>query len=113
MVARIPTAVLATARVAARRACNSRRLKAGRVAAGRVANVLGRLLHTLFLQITGLFFCLFALGLAVRIPAAIHEQAVLPWGTARVYLLTSLSLLFAWFGISSFWRTRRKRRDES
>lgn len=64
-------------------------------------------LHLLWLQITGLFFLVFAFGFGA---AAVRLYRV--WNSAhidggKVALVAAFSLLFAWFGVTSFWRARR------
>lgn len=102
------TAANALGQIALRGARRSRLLRAGYTATQTIVRAFGRVLHLLFLQVAGLFFCFFALGLAAHIPRAVHDQVAAHQGPARVYLLGGLSLLFAWFGMSSFWRTRQK-----
>ena len=69
-----------------------------------------RVLHLLFLQITGLFFLFFAVGFGY---AAWHEYQA--WNAshangARLSLVSAFTLLFAWFGASSFWRASQRPR---
>lgn len=68
---------------------------------------ISRVLHLLFLQIVGLVFCLFAVSMAVRIPRAYRERLA-GSGTQEFYLLSILSVVFLWFGLTSFWRARRR-----
>ena len=98
----------AVGRVAFRQAGNSRFLRAGYTAAQTTLRSIRRILHLLFLQITGLFFCLFALGFASRIPRTYHEYLTGGHGLQRTGVLVALSLVFAWFGATSFWRSRAK-----
>ena len=102
LVARVAT------RVATRRAGQSRRLSAlGR--AGRVTfSHFSRVLSLLWLQVTGFFFLALALlgggALAEEYP---KYQAGKVSG-ARLLLALCFMLLFAYFGVSSFWRVRKK-----
>jgi len=68
----------------------------------------GRVLHILWLEVTGLFF----LGLAfVGAAAAVreHHRELAGTGSAAKMLLASgFAVLFGYFGVSSFWRSRRK-----
>jgi hypothetical protein len=105
-VARFLAVAGAVGRVAFRLAGKNRFLRAGYTAAQTTFRSMGRVLHLLFLQITGLFFCLFALGFAARIPRSYHEYLTQGHGLQRTGLLAALTLLFAWFGITSFWRSR-------
>jgi len=107
-VARIRLLANAVGRIAAREARKSRVVQAGYAAAETTLRSLGRILHLIFLQIVGLFFCLFAVGLVARIPRAYHDQLTQNQGPGRTYLLAILSAMFLWFGLTSFWRSRRK-----
>jgi glycerol uptake facilitator-like aquaporin len=67
----------------------------------------GHVAHLFWLEITGLFFLFFAVGFGA---AAIREYRT--WTSAHVNggklaLVASFSLLFAWFGVTSFWRARK------
>jgi len=107
-VARILTVAGAVGRIAYRQAGKSRLLRAGYAAVQTTARSLLRVLHLLFLQVTGLFFCLFALGFASRIPRTYRDYLANKHGLEQTYLLSILALLFAWFGVTSFWRSRAR-----
>ena len=95
-------------RIAVRGAKHSRLLRAGFNAAQTTLRSFLRVVHLLFLQITGVFFCIFAVGFAARIPHAYQDQLAGRHGVERTYLLVILTALFAWFGVSSFWRARSR-----
>ena len=95
-------------RILVQGANRNRFLRAGMVGCRTTAQAVGRVMHILFLQIVGIFFCIFALGFAVRIPHAYQEQMASHPGREKTILLISLCILFAWFGASSFWRARAK-----
>jgi hypothetical protein len=101
--------VAIAARIAARHAGRNRYLVAGRLGLQKIAVSSGRVLGILWLEVTGfVFLCLAAIGGV----AAKHEYAQFAAGkvgSGRFILAIAFSLLFAWFGISSFWRARRKR----
>ena|SRR5215469_1063312 len=66
-------------------------------------------LHQLWLEITGFVFLIFA---AVGALATAREYASYHAGTGtrgRLAAALAFCLMFAWFGASSFWRSRRKR----
>ncbi len=72
---------------------------------------LSRVLHLLWLQVTGLFFLVFAAGFgaaAVRLYRAWTLQHV---NGPKLALVAVFSALFAWFGVTSFWRAARDRRS--
>jgi membrane protein YqaA with SNARE-associated domain len=72
------------------------------------ANSVRRTTHVLWLEVTGFFFLVFA---TVCGGAGWKEYQLHLAGMAvidRVYGAGVLALLFAWFGVSSFWRARRQ-----
>jgi hypothetical protein len=95
-------------RILVQGANRNRFLRAGMAGCRTTLLAVGRVMHILFLQIVGIFFCIFALGFAVRIPHAYQEQVASHHGQEKTILLTSLCILFGWFGASSFWRARAK-----
>ena len=77
-------------------------------AAGATARSFGRALHQLWLEVTGLIFLVMALGFggaSVKEYGKYHAGQV---GSGRFAIALLFTLVFAWFGLSSFWRTRRK-----
>ena len=95
-------------RMAAQAARRSRLLGAawGGIRAG--ARSLGRTLHRIWLELTGVFFLLFALAGGWT---AWQEYPVYRAGhTGLLQLLAPaiFSALFAWFGLTSFWRAHKK-----
>jgi hypothetical protein len=94
--------------MAARRAGSSRRVSA-LASAGRITfSHFSRVLRLLWLQVTGFFFLALALlgggALADEYP---KYQAGKVSG-ARLLLAAAFMLLFVYFGVSSFWRVRKK-----
>jgi len=79
-------------------------LQAGRSTAVNI----GRILHLLWLQVTGFVFLCIALvaGLATR-HEYVHYRAG-GIGPGKVLLGVGVTLMFLWFGLSSFWRAGRK-----
>lgn len=68
-----------------------------------------KVLHLLFLQVTGVFFVSFA---ALGSLAGWREYQ--KWhagkiGPGKMYLALAFSALFLWFAVSSFWRAGKKR----
>ena len=97
------------ARVAAQQASRSRSLgslwRAGRTMAAHF----GRVLHQLWLEVTGFVFLSLA---GIGVVAAFREYAKYSTGksgSGRVLLAVGFSVMFGWFGLSSFWRVGRKR----
>jgi hypothetical protein len=70
---------------------------------------LGRVLHQLWLEVTGFTFLVMA---AVGAMAGIREfgkyQARHASGPGRLLLAICFTLSFAWFGVTSFWRVKRR-----
>ena len=72
------------------------------------AERLWKVAHALFLEVTGVFFVLFVL---VGVGATWREYAA--WsagkiGPGRVLLAVCFTVLFLYFAVTSFWRSRRK-----
>lgn len=68
----------------------------------------GRVAHQLWLETTGFLFLAFAgVGLVAlaREYAAYHAHR---GSSGHVALAAGFSLMFAWFGASSFWKARKK-----
>ena len=66
-----------------------------------------RVLHVLWLEVTGLFFLVLAVvgaGAAVR---EYHRHAAGHGSAGKMWLAAAFAGLFAYFGVSSFWRSRR------
>jgi hypothetical protein len=98
------------ARVAAQQVKRSRTGRALTGAVSTTARAFGRVLHQLWLEVTGLIFLVMALSGGV---AAAKEYAKYEAGRAglgRVVVAICFTLTFAWFGVSSFWRVRQKGR---
>jgi hypothetical protein len=94
--------------VAAQQAKRSRTVRAATIAVSTTARAFGRVLHELWLEVTGLVFLVIAASGGV---ALAHEYAKYQAGKAgvgRVVVAICFTLTFAWFGVSSFWRVRRK-----
>ncbi len=83
-------------------------LKAAGLGLSATAKSVKKTTHTLWLEVTGFFFLVFA---TVCGGAGWREYQLHLAGKAelnRVYIAGVLTLLFAWFGITSFWRSRRR-----
>jgi hypothetical protein len=65
-----------------------------------------RVLHVLWLEVTGMFFLALAF---VGAAAAIREyHRHLAGSASKMLLAAGFAVLFAYFGVSSFWRSRRR-----
>ena len=79
-------------------------MKAGRATAEHFARVLGQL----WLEVTGFVFLALA---GIGLLAFFREYRKYHAGNAsssRVVLAVCFTFLFGWFGLSSFWRVRKK-----
>jgi len=97
------------ARIAGQQVKRSRTYAAILSAANATWRHFGAALHQLWLEITGFVFLAFA-GVAlvalVREYAAYHSHR---GSLGHIAAAAGVSAMFAWFGISSFWRTRNRR----
>jgi|SRR5215467_1724121 len=96
------------ARIAIQQAGKSRWLGALWRGARVTATSFARVLGILWLEVTGfVFLSLSAIGgLAFAREYAKYQAG--KTGSGRVVLAIAFTLTFAWFGVSSFWRARRK-----
>ena len=95
-------------RVAGRQTGKSRLVRACYNAGSTTVRSLKRIVHVLWLEVTGLMFLLFALvgaGAAVR---EYHRYTAGAAGSGKMLLAGFFALLFTYFGVSSFWRSRKR-----
>jgi len=102
----------AAGRVAGRSATRSRWVRAALIGGRDVASAAAHLLHALWLQVTGLFFLLFAL---IGVSAAVREYR--EWhasnaGPEKFWLAIAFAIVFGYFSFTSFLRSGRKRKKE-
>jgi len=98
----------AALRVAGRRSGESRWLRALYSGASVTLRSVARVLHVLWLEVTGLLFLVLAF---VGGGAAVHEYhryRAGAGGAGKMLLAAVFTLMFAYFGVSSFWRSRKK-----
>jgi len=96
------------ARVASQQAQRNRLVRAAGSAVATTARAFGRVLHQLWLEVAGLIFLVMACSggaAAVREYAKYHAGHT---GLGRVVVAICFTVTFVWFGVSSFWRVRRK-----
>ena len=110
MASQISTArkVTILARVVAQQAGRYRAVNAVMTAARTTVASCSRVLHQLWLEVTGFVFLFLAVigGLAAAREYARYEAGRI--GPGRVVLAIGFCATFAYFGLSSFWRVRRK-----
>ncbi len=101
-------------RVAANMMARSRAGAAVLAGVRTTARSFGRVLHQLWLEVTGFTFLAMA---AVGALAGMREygkyQAGQASGPGRLLLAIGFTGLFTWFGVSSFWRVKRKAKSET
>lgn len=74
----------------------------------------GRVLHQLWLEVTGfMFLAIAAIGAMAGIREYGKYQSGHAAGPGRLALAVCFTVSFAWFGVSSFWRVRRKAKREN
>ena len=94
--------------MATQQAKRSRVARAAMQAASATGRAFGRVLHQLWLEVTGVIFLIMALSLgagSVREYGKFHAGQA---GPGRMALAICCTVAFAWFGVSSFWRVKRK-----
>ena len=97
------------ARVAGQQAGRNRTVSAFAKAARATARSFANVLHQLWLEIVGVIFLVMALSFtsaSVKEYGKYHAGQV---GAGRVAVTICFAVTFAWFGVSSFWRVRKKR----
>lgn len=95
-------------RLASQHAGRSRTIRAVTEAGRTTARSFGRVLHQLWLEVTGFVFLAMA-GLGGV--ASAHEVAQYQAGrvgSGRVVVAICFTVAFAWFGVTSFLRVRKK-----
>jgi len=96
-------------RIAGQQAGRNRTFSALMVAVRTTGRSFGNVMHQLWLELMGVIFLIMALGFAgasVREYGKYHAGQA---GAGRVAVAVCFTLTFAWFGLSSFWRVRKKR----
>ena len=95
-------------RVAGRKTGENRWVRAFYRAGSVTLRSVTRVLHVLWLEVTGLLFLVLAVvgaGAAVR---EYHRRSIGTGSTGKMLLAAGFALLFAYFGVNSFWRSRHK-----
>jgi hypothetical protein len=96
------------ARVAGQQAGRNRLLSALMSGVSTTARSFGRAMHQLWLEVTGTVFLAMA---AFGGMAGVREYMKYEAGhttASRVAITVGFTLTFAWFGLTSFWKVRRK-----
>ncbi len=92
----------------------SRTGRAALAAFRATARSFGRVLHQLWLEVTGFMFLAIAgIGAMAGMREYGKYQAGRATGPGRLLLAVCFTVSFAWFGLSSFWRVKRKAKAKS
>ena len=95
-------------RVVREMAGRSRRINAMMSAVGATARFLAHILHLLWLEVTGTVFLAMAFIGGVALIREYGKYTAGHTTAGRVAIAVCFTLTFAWFGLSSFWRVKRK-----
>jgi len=99
----------AVARVATRQVARTRRGGAVLNGLRATARSFGRVLHQLWLEVTGFtFLALAAFGAMAGVREYTKYATGHAAGPGRLVLAVCFVASFAWFGVSSFWRVRKR-----
>ena len=94
--------------MATQQAKRSRTVRAATSAAATTARAFGRVLHQLWLEVTGVIFLIMALSFAGATVKEYGKYHAGQAGPGRVAVAICFTVAFGWFGVSSFWRVRRR-----
>ncbi len=94
--------------VAARQVGRNRWFRGGVAAVSAISKSVARVAHLLWLEITGLFFLLFSVIGGVALAHEYPKYASGRLGAGKLVLTLIFTVIFGYFGLSSFWRVRRK-----
>ncbi|HTC50166.1 MAG TPA: hypothetical protein VK722_22790 [Candidatus Aquilonibacter sp.] len=97
------------ARVAKEQAGRNRTLRAAGRAASTTARAFGRVLHQLWLEVTGVIFLLMSVSFAGAVVKEYSKYHAGQSGLGRVAVASCFTVAFAWFGVSSFWRVKKSK----
>lgn len=96
------------ARVAGQQAKRSRTWRATSSAVAATSRAFGKVLHQLWLEVMGVVFLLMAASGGAGLAHEYSQYHAGRVGFGRVLVAICFTVTFAWFGVSSFWRVKRK-----
>ena len=96
------------ARVAGQTAGRSRTFNAVMSGVRATGRSFGRAAHQLWLELAGVIFLILSLSFAGATVKEYERHHALGGGGGRLATAICFTLIFGWFGLSSFWRARRK-----
>jgi hypothetical protein len=97
-------------RVAGRKTGENRWVRAFYRAGSVTARSLARVLHVLWLEVTGLFFLFLAMVGAAAAVREYHRHGLAGGSVGKMLLASAFALLFTYFGVTSFWKSRHRSR---
>lgn len=95
-------------RVAGRKTGENRWVRAFYKAGTVTVRSVSRVLHVLWLEVTGLFFLALAFIGAAAALREYHRRSLGTGSTGKMLLAATFALLFVYFGASSVWRSRKR-----
>jgi len=95
-------------RVAGRKGGENRWARAFYRAGSVTARNVGHLLHILWLEVVGLLFLSLAVVGGAAAVRQYHRYSAGSSGAGKVVLATAFALVFAYFGVSSFWKSQKR-----
>lgn len=99
-------------RVAGNMVGRSRMGRAALAGVRATARSFGQVLHQLWLEVTGFtFLAIAAIGAMAGVREYGKYQSGQATGPGRLILAVCFTVSFAWFGLSSFWRVRRRAKN--
>jgi hypothetical protein len=101
------------ARVTGQQVKRSRTVRAMSGAVATTARAFGKVLHQLWLEVTGLVFLVMAASGGAAVVHEYWKYQAGKTGFGRVAVAICFTMTFAWFGVSSFVKVRRKGKDEA
>lgn len=101
----------AALRVVGRKTGENRLVRAFYRAGNVTLRNIGRILHVLWLEVTGLFFLVLAVVGGAAAIREYHRHLAGTGSTGKILVASIFTVLFAYFGVSSFWRSRARSRN--
>jgi hypothetical protein len=96
------------AQIAGEHASRNRTIGAVMSGVRTTARSLGHAMHQLWLEVTGTLFLTIALFGALALAREYAKYHTGQTTAGRLAIAVGFTLSFAWFGLSSFWKVRRK-----
>lgn len=88
---------------------NTRLLRGVKAGVRGFAGPMRKVLHVLFLEVSGLVFLFISLGVLSAFLREYKKYAMHEVGVEHVLVTAAVGAMFLYFAVSSFWRARRRR----